>query len=526
MKPRLKSTRAARDLIKAHEPFIAEARRRGRRWVVGYGHSAAAKAGVSITPENAELLLIYDVLQAEQAVESAAGRDLPAPMRDALVSFAASVGANAFKVSDVARLTRAGKHREAAAALETWVRAEEDGRLVVSERLARRRAAEKALYLSALDNPPDSGSDRQVDNARDEQPDPAAPSPDLAPKNPDLAPSEPDPAPRTLVELDIAFEDFEPEAEAAPEPAVEPAPGPDTAPEPEPESGHADAALSPEPDTPAEPDPTSEPAPAPESEPAQTSREEDDAARSAQDAAVQAVLARMASAMSAEPARPATAADAGPEPEAQPEPAQPEPAPTEPAEPQPAPSAATVRGDAILGFSFLTPAVVSAPVSKPAPASPAASAPASVQPEPSFRVPDLAPPHPGEAPARAPGLSGEADGPERPEGEPADSYHEDDAVLEPAHVAGVEAALPAPGEAGAKASGRGGIVIFVANLCVGLAMTGLGAADLIANFDSYMAEGIGANFVGPGVFAAGVLLSVASAWTLAGRLTEGRSKRA
>jgi len=152
MKPRLKSTRAARDLIKAHEPFLATAERRGKRWVVGYGHTAAAKEGVSLKPEDAELLLIYDVLQAEQAIDAAVGAEMAAAMRDALVSFAASVGVRAFKVSDVARLAKAGRHREAAAAIETWVRAEEDGRLVVSERLSRRRAAEKALYLTGLED--------------------------------------------------------------------------------------------------------------------------------------------------------------------------------------------------------------------------------------------------------------------------------------------------------------------------------------------------------------------------------------
>ena len=43
---------------------------------------------------------------------------------------------------------------KAAAALETWVRAEEDGRLVVSERLVAARAAEKALYLQGLADKP------------------------------------------------------------------------------------------------------------------------------------------------------------------------------------------------------------------------------------------------------------------------------------------------------------------------------------------------------------------------------------
>lgn len=438
MKPRLKSTRAARDLIKTHEPFLGEAQRRGRRWLVGYGHSAAAKEGVTLSRENAELLLIYDVLQAEQAVETAAGADLPAPMRDALVSFAASVGVNAFKVSDVARLTRAGKHREAAAALETWVRAEEDGRLVVSERLVRRRAAEKALFLSALDAPEES------------------------------------PAP-------------------APQPAPQPAPD-------------------------AEPEPEPEPAPAPQPAP--------EAARTEQDGAVQAVLARMAASRAGDAARTvAPATEPEPEPEAVPE-AVPEPVTAPHAEPAPSTT------NPVLGFSFLTPAIVTASILRPQP-DPAPAAESVLQPAPqpaeaAAPAPraELAPPHPGEAPARAAGLSGEVEGPERPDGELNDTVHEDDAVLDPAHVAGPEALASQPGEAAGDQPRRGGLTIFIANLGVGLLMAGLGAADLVANFASYRTEGIGSNFVGPGVFAAGVLLAVASGVTLAGRLKERRGQRA
>ena len=107
MKPQLKSSRAARDLIKTYEPFRPEAVRRGRRHVVGYGHTATAREGVTVSKEDAELLLIYDVLNAEQAVEQGVGERLPGPVRDALVSFACSIGPGAFKVSDVARLAKA-----------------------------------------------------------------------------------------------------------------------------------------------------------------------------------------------------------------------------------------------------------------------------------------------------------------------------------------------------------------------------------------------------------------------------------
>ncbi|MGY6629023.1 MAG: glycoside hydrolase family protein [Oceanicaulis sp.] len=500
----MKSTRAARDLIKAHEPFLGEAQRRGRRWLVGYGHSAAAKEGVTLSRENAELLLIYDVLQAEQAVEAAAGADLPAPMRDALVSFAASVGANAFKVSDVARLTRASKHREAAAALETWVRAEEDGRLVVSERLVRRRAAEKALYLTGLDAP-------------------------VSPAEPEPAPpAQADPAPRLgpLVEVDIAFEDAPAEAAALDAPAAESEPGAETEPEGE---GPDEAAAESEPAAEVQSEPAAEPEAAPQHPAAQ-------AARTEQDGAVQAVLARMAASMAGDAAR--SASTAQPAPDAGDDVS---PGPVTGAGPEDMNAAhgdvvlhamsAPSSANPLLGFSFLTPAIISAPMPSSQPEPEPAAGPVH-QPAPDAGGPEShapsepAPPHPGEAPARAAGLSGEVEGPERPEGELSDAVHDDDTVLDPVLVAGPEAVEPRPETLPAGESPRGGIKIFIANLGVGLLMAGLGAADLIANFASYQAEGIGSNFVGPVVFSAGVLLAVASGVTLAGRLKERRGQRA
>jgi lysozyme len=512
MKPRLKSTRAARDLIKAHEPFLGEAQRRGRRWLVGYGHSAAAKEGVTLSRENAELLLIYDVLLAEQAVETAVGADLPAPMRDALVSFAASVGANAFKVSDVARLTRAGKHREAAAALETWVRADEDGRLVVSERLVRRRAAEKALFLSAPDAPA------------------AAPEPAPQPAEAPVAapPAQPEPAPRLgpLVEVDIAFEEAPAEAASPVAPAAdeEPAPAPEPAVEPEPEAEEpAEAAAEAEPAADAEPESAPEPAP----EPAPAPQPAPQAARTEQDGAVQAVLARMAASMAGDAAR-AVAPAAGSAPEAEldavvsPEPE---------AAPAPEPVTAGAPSNPVLGFSFLTPAVVTAPVARPqaapAPVHQPAPQPAAAEAQAPAQRAEPAPPHPGEAPARAAGLSGEVEGPERPEGEYADTAHEDDAALEPAHVAGAEAMAHTP-EAVASEPHGGGVKIFIANLVLGVLMAGLGASMLAANFETYMAEGIrlSDDWPAPALFVGGVLMMVASGLTLAGRLKERRARRA
>lgn len=205
MKPRLKTSRAVRELIMEHEPFHETAVQRGRRYVVGYGHTAGARDGVKVTREEAELLLYYDVLNAEETVRSVLGEGLEPGVRDALVSFAASIGSAAFKVSDVVRLAKNGRHREAISALETWVRAEEGGRLVVSDRLVARREAEKELYRKGLEpaptrapavSSPVSESDSNLDDEYED-------APRLGP----------------LVEVDIEFE--VPVEETEPAPRVE-----------------------------------------------------------------------------------------------------------------------------------------------------------------------------------------------------------------------------------------------------------------------------------------------------------------
>ncbi|MEO1038274.1 MAG: glycoside hydrolase family protein [Pseudomonadota bacterium] len=486
MKPRLKSSRAARDLIKAHEPFHGAAVQRGRTWVVGYGHTAAAREGAAISPDDAELLLLYDVLQAETAITETVGADLPDAVFDALVSFACSMGTGAFKVSDVARLARDGQHREAAAALETWVRAQENGRLVVSETLARRRAAEKALYLSALD--------------------------DDAPVIVEEAAAQPDaPAPvAEPVELDIQFE--EPTVEA---PAMEP---------------HAEPVEElQEPDLEAEPEPEPESAPEPEAELADETAAEDETglARARQDAVMQAVLARMAGDM----ARSAAAQDADAEDlDGAEDEAEDETPPQAPVEAVPASHEPRVVHSA-LGYSFLKPWQQSvdteeageegaAPV-QPTTGEVAAADPAPVEDEPS------APPAAG-GPAAAPGMSGEVAGVRDPGAEDASEATEEDEgereaedELHPGLVAGPEAGDAEPEQTAEEPTRQArGDWVFFANLLVGLGLLGAGGWDLASHFDTYREQGF--FYFGPVAFAAGLVLTVASAWFVLGR----RSSRA
>ncbi len=208
MKPRLKSTPAARALIKAHEPFHANARQRADgRWAVGYGHTASAKPGVSVTDQNADLLLVYDVLQAERAIDEALGGELGAPQRDALVSFAHGIGLDAFRRSAVVRLIRKGRWQDAADAIAAWNGGGSD-----------RHEAERELFLKDIPEDDERAPVELViefDHPNDE---PVAAEPEPQPEPEPEAVSVDESAPETVPEP-------EPEPEVTPEPApVRPAP--------------------------------------------------------------------------------------------------------------------------------------------------------------------------------------------------------------------------------------------------------------------------------------------------------------
>ncbi len=139
-KPQLKSSPAARELIKRFEPFRETAiRGADGRWVVGYGHRAAARGGIKVSEEEASLLLIYDVMQAETAIDEIADIPLARGQRDALVSFIHDIGRDAFRNSDVARYLYEGRLDAAADALA----AHGDG-------TSARREAESRAFLDAM----------------------------------------------------------------------------------------------------------------------------------------------------------------------------------------------------------------------------------------------------------------------------------------------------------------------------------------------------------------------------------------
>ena len=145
------------NLIKEFEGFRAEAYRDAAGvWTIGYGTTAAAGVGVTpvpgmtITKAEAEWYL-------QKAVNKFAGQVeamLTAPANDnqfgAFVSLAYNIGPGAFSRSSALRRFNEGKVALAAEAILAWNKATVSGRKQVLRGLARRREAEKALFLSPV----------------------------------------------------------------------------------------------------------------------------------------------------------------------------------------------------------------------------------------------------------------------------------------------------------------------------------------------------------------------------------------
>lgn len=142
---------AGLDLIKEHEGFRAEpAQLPDGNWVVGYGHVRVGEPGASVSEDEAAGLLALDLAPVERMVNAHVTARLSQSQFDALVSFAISVGAEAFVQSQVLRRVNNAEHIAAACALDAWRKADVNGDLEVVDALVRRRAAEKALYLKEM----------------------------------------------------------------------------------------------------------------------------------------------------------------------------------------------------------------------------------------------------------------------------------------------------------------------------------------------------------------------------------------
>ena len=150
MSDTLKPTKISREgviLIKCFEGFRPRAiQRDDGRWMIGYGHTASAREGLTVSEVDAELLLQYDLLPVVKAID-----EVQAPLNqhqyDALASFAFSIGVERFRSSEVLKRLNAGETQAAAEALAAWI---DDGGPLSPP---RRRATERALFVANPDAP-------------------------------------------------------------------------------------------------------------------------------------------------------------------------------------------------------------------------------------------------------------------------------------------------------------------------------------------------------------------------------------
>jgi lysozyme len=149
MQPRHRVSRAAIDLIKRFEGYRrAAAQLPDGRWTIGHGHTLTARQGAQVSEDDAEALLLYDLIAVAHALNEAVFAPLNQNQFDALASFAFNIGLDNFHRSGVLRRLNESAPLQAACAMELWRKAEVGGERIVIDALVRRRACEKALFLT------------------------------------------------------------------------------------------------------------------------------------------------------------------------------------------------------------------------------------------------------------------------------------------------------------------------------------------------------------------------------------------
>lgn len=149
MKPRYQVSKAAIELIKSFEGFREKAvRLDDGRWAIGYGHTLSTREDSEVSQPDAEALLIYDLIDVADAVNTLTFTPLTQNQFDALCAFVYNIGVEAFRGSEVLRQINEGRLLQAACAMELWRRAEFQGNSLIIDAIVRRRAAEKTLFLT------------------------------------------------------------------------------------------------------------------------------------------------------------------------------------------------------------------------------------------------------------------------------------------------------------------------------------------------------------------------------------------
>jgi len=152
MKPRNQVSRSAVELIKRFEGYRRKsAQLPDGRWTIGHGHTLTAREGAEVSEQDAEALLLYDLIAISHSINEWVFTPLTQNQFDALTAFAFNIGLENFRRSSVLRRLNEGSLIQAACAMELWRKAEFEGETIVVDALVRRRSAEKTLFLTPMD---------------------------------------------------------------------------------------------------------------------------------------------------------------------------------------------------------------------------------------------------------------------------------------------------------------------------------------------------------------------------------------
>ena len=149
MLSRHRVSRGSLELLKRFEGYRRTAAQLpDGRWTIGYGHTLTAREGADVSETDAEALLLYDLIAVAHVVNEYTFAPITQNQFDALCSFAFNIGLDNFRRSQVLKRLNAGAVVQAACAMELWRKADFEGERIVIDALVRRRAAEKALFLT------------------------------------------------------------------------------------------------------------------------------------------------------------------------------------------------------------------------------------------------------------------------------------------------------------------------------------------------------------------------------------------
>lgn len=111
-------------------------------WTIGYGHTNNVHRGDRVTKQEAEEMLVKDLVRFEKGVNDAVRVPIYQGQFDALVSFSYNMGLSAFRKSTLNVYLNKGEYDKAREELKVWVR----GGGQVLPGLVRRREAEYRIW--------------------------------------------------------------------------------------------------------------------------------------------------------------------------------------------------------------------------------------------------------------------------------------------------------------------------------------------------------------------------------------------